>query len=143
MNRKIERSKILLIVLLFCACILTVFLLIKLPAPQSSSNLNLILLNEKIDQAIEHAGIQTDKLNKSIIIVDSTFSRSTYQISVAHNFSKTTFHINLHKQLIEYGITCPAKFRFPENNMDIFLIYNNTVFNTIKLVTSHESDQGN
>ena len=141
MNRKIERSKILLIVLLFCACILTVFLLITLPAPQSSSNL--ILLNEKIDEAIEHAGIQTDKLNKSIIIVDSTFSRSTYQIPVPHNFSKTTFHINLHQQLIEYGITCPAKFRFPENNMDIFVTYNNTVFNTIKLVTSHERDQGN
>ena len=141
MNRKIERSKILLIVLLFCACILTVFLLITLPAPQSSSNL--ILLNEKIDEAIEHAGIQTDKLNKSIIIVDSTFSRSTYQIPVPHNFSKTTFHINLHQQLIEYGITCPAKFQFPENNMDIFVTYNNTVFNTIKLVTSHERDQGN
>ena len=141
MNRKIERSKILLIVLLFCTSILTVFLLITLPAPQSSSNL--ILLNEKIDEAIEHAGIQTDKLNKSIIIVDSTFSRSTYQIPVPHNFSKTTFHINLHQQLIEYGITCPAKFRFPENNMDIFVTYNNTVFNTIKLVTSHERDQGN
>ena len=141
MNRKIERSKILLIVLLFCTSILTVFLLITLPAPQSSSNL--ILLNEKIDEAIEHAGIQTDKLNKSIIKVDSTFSRSTYQIPVPHNFSKTTFHINLHQQLIEYGITCPAKFQFPENNMDIFVTYNNTVFNTIKLVTSHESDQGN
>ena len=62
--------------------------------------------------------------------------RSVYEIKVPPFFSKTSFHLALNHQLQIYNIESPAKVLFPEENMHIHLIYNGTIFRTIRLTTN-------
>ena len=131
-----KNGKLLLTGLLIVASLLTGILIYTIPVSSSNSITELSQLNEVIDQSIENAGLQSSQFRKSSITIDSTFSRSIYRINVPTDFSKTSFHLALHHQLIEYDIDCPAKYTFPEENMDIHIIYKKTVFRTIRLITS-------
>ncbi len=136
-----NKGKLLLTGLLLAASLLTGILLFTIPAPAKSAILELSDLYDQVDLAIEEAGLEITNFRKFSIEIDSTFSRSVYRIEVPPRFSKTSFHLALHHQLIEKNIHCPAKFNFPEENMDIHLIYNNTVFRTIRLITSERMEE--
>ena len=133
-----DKGKLLLTGLLLVASLLTGILLFVIPSTSSNSINDLSDLNEVIDLAIEEAGLDADSFRKSIIEIDSSFSRTVYRINVPSNFSKTSFHLALHHELIKVDIECPAKFTFPEENMDIHIYYNDTVFRTIRLITDEE-----
>jgi len=134
-----NKGKKLLTGLLLGACFLTGIILVITPVWKSNTIPDIKSLNEHIDFAIEQAGIKVSKFRKSEIEIDSTFSRSVFRIEVPPSFSKTTFHLALHHELSAFEIDCPAKLTFPEENMDIHILYNETVFRTIRLVTSKNS----
>jgi hypothetical protein len=131
-----NKGKLLLTGLLLVASLLSGVLLFTIPISSSNSITELDELYEQIDIAIEEAGLQTNQFRKASIEIDSTFSRSVYRINVPPSFSKTSFHLALHHQLIDHEIYSPAKITFPEENMDIHVVYKNTVFRTIRLITT-------
>lgn len=66
---------------------------------------------------------------------DSLFTRKNYMISVPPGFSKTTFHMHLQRKLYPYQTEIYGQVRFPERNLDLHVMYNNTVHRSIFLRT--------
>lgn len=66
--------------------------------------------------------------------VDSSFTRRMFQVRVPSRFSKTLFHVELHKAFNAYEIEVPAKVQFPEHDMDIYVYHENTILRTIRLI---------
>ena len=130
-----RNSKLLLIGLLLIACLLSSILVLTVPISSTNSFTELANLHNIIDIAIDQAGLPVTEFYKSTLKIDSTFSRSVYLIQVPSSFSKTSFHHALNHQLQIYNIECLAKVFFPEKNMHIHLMYNGTIFRTIRLIT--------
>jgi len=131
-----NKGKLLLTGLLLVASLLSGVLLFTIPTSSSNSITELDELYEQIDIAIEEAGLQTNQFRKASIEIDSTYSRSVYRINVPPSVSKTSFPLAHHHQLIEHEIYSPAKNTYPEENMDIHVVYKNTVCRTIRLSTT-------
>ncbi len=70
------------------------------------------------------------------IDVDTNFTRTVYRVPVPPAFSKTMFHMNLHTSLQKYKIETPARVRFPERDMNIYIHQNGTIRSTIRLITT-------
>ena len=130
-----KQGKYLLTGLLIAACILATVLFFTIPIPTTNTLSDFEDLNSTVDFAIETAGLPLSEFRKIHVKIDSTFSRSIYDIKVHPTFSKTSFHLALNQQLQIYNINSPAKVIFPEENMHIHLIYNGLIFRTIRLTT--------
>ncbi len=135
-----DKSKIILTALLAVACLLSGILLITTPTASKVIISDLEDFDERLHIAIEEAGLQVSEFRKSQLEIDSDFTRDIYRIEVPASYSKTSFHLALHHQLQPFNIESPAKFTFPEENMDIHILFNDTVFRTIRLITSKEAD---
>lgn len=131
-----KQGKYLLTSLLIAACILATVLFFTITPTATYTLSDLEDLNSTLDLAIEAAGLPLSEFKKTHLEIDSTFSRSVYEIKVHPSFSKTSFHLALNHQLHIYNIDSPAKVLFPEENMHIHLIYNGTIFRTIRLTTN-------
>lgn len=128
-----NKGKNLLTGLLLIACVLSTILLGTLPTPPAKQAADLQDLEEIIQRSFEDFGILNQR--KSTIEIDSTFSRLVYRARVSPEFSKTSFHLDLQHQLHEYSMEVPSKVIFPEEDMNIHVVANNTIFVTIRLIT--------
>lgn len=64
-------------------------------------------------------------------VIDSVFSRKIYTITVPPGFSKTTFHHHLNKRIHPLGVTSYGTVGFPGHDLELRIIYNNTVHRSI------------
>lgn len=97
---------------------------------QSPQQLDSILL-----QKAAEFDISDNQIRKHTVKADSTFQRNIFTIQVPPQFSKTTFHYRLYNELYDYGVTTYGTVLFPEHNLDLHLVYNQTIHRTLRLRT--------
>lgn len=131
-----KKRKILITCLLISTIFFSIVLAVIIEPSYVSTITDLSELNNHIDLAIEHAGLELSIFEKTTVKVTNEFSRTIYTTRLPSSFSKTSFHLALHQYLYQLNIQCPAKVILPENNMNIHIVYKNTIFRTIKLNTA-------
>lgn len=120
--------------LLVFACILSGSILATTDAPPKQRLLSVDILDTVIQDAFKNHQISRNQYRTRTISVDTLFSRKIYRVGVPSSFSKTSFHLALHQELLAHDVHTPAKIVFPEHTMNIFLTYNGTVHRTIELI---------
>ena len=134
-----KNGKLLLSGLLITACIISGILLAIIPASNTHKFESLDQIDNLIEESFSELGIPENQFRTSNIQVDSTFSRKIYRTEVSKQFSKTSFHLNLHHKLFDLQAETYARVSFPEEDMRIHVYVNNTVQRSIFLNTSHTS----
>lgn len=97
-------------------------------------------LDSLIIQTLNLHGLTSEQVRQSEITIDSTFTRRVYTVAVPHDFSKTTFHYDLHTVLLPYSAGTAGKVYFPEKNFAIQILYNSHVLRTVHLRTDPSLD---
>ncbi|WP_138430456.1 hypothetical protein [Fodinibius saliphilus] len=88
-----------------------------------------------IQTELSNFNIPQRQVRISTINVTPDFSRKSYQLGVPYQFSKTHFHAELNKRFHFYSVETPARVTFPQEDMDIHLVYKGTVIRSISLQT--------
>ncbi|MEX0843836.1 MAG: hypothetical protein WD022_01075 [Balneolaceae bacterium] len=132
---EIKNGKKIVTILLALSCIVSGIILAATPPYKSYKIENVQQLDSLLKVHIQNARINKNQIRTSNILVDTVFTRKDYRIKVPSRFSKTLFHIGLHKDLTRYGIESPAKIYFPSYDMDIFVYHNETILRKIRLTT--------
>ena len=128
------KKKKLIVLLLMVSLAITGLLHYNLdPAPQhklqSQTQLDSLIRQAIFDfQLGPHMRIQT-------IEVDSVFSRVNYRVSVPPGFSKTGFHMHLHKLLYPFKSETVGFVTFPDRHLDLHILYNDKVHRSVFLRT--------
>ena len=122
--------------LLVAACILSGIILAATPKPTLKTIRTEAQLDSLLRQSMLDQGISSSSIRNRVIKIDTSFSRKEYRVEVPPSFSKTSFHLKLHHTLLEYDMDCPARVTFPERDLYIYIANKNTIFRTIRLITS-------
>ncbi|MCG8373563.1 MAG: hypothetical protein MI700_08530 [Balneolales bacterium] len=125
--------------LLVSACILSGIMLAATPPPENQFVKTEAELDSLILETLEISGLKNN-YRVSSIELDSILTRKTYRIDTNPGFSKTSFHIELKKKLYPYNIEVPARVVFPEEDMNIYVVHEGTVFRTLRLATKEDTD---
>jgi len=75
--------------------------------------------------------LSSDQIRTQTVEHDSIFQRKVYTMQVAPGFSKTTFHHHLNTRLAPLNVSVYGAVKFPEKNLKLNLLYNNTVHRTL------------
>lgn len=135
-SKKFNNSKrVWIIILLILSCILSAFLLWNIEAVPSQKLQNSAQLDSLIVHALELHGVQPEQIRERDITIDSTFTRKVYSVGVPSDFSKTSFHHNLHSNLFPYSVKTVGKVQFPARDVSIQILYNKNVLRTVTLQT--------
>lgn len=118
------------------ACILSGIILAATPPYQSKRIKSAAELDSLIFLSFGDANFLNNQIRTYTIPIDTAFNRKVYRVQVPPSFSKTGFHINLHRRMIPFGFDTPSRVTFPDRDMNIFLTYEGTVVRTIRLLTS-------
>ena len=130
-----KSGKKVLTILLFFACLLSAVILAYTPSYVPNTVSKGAELDSLIQLSFEDADLLRGQIRVFTIKVDSTFSRKVYRIEVPPSFSKTSFHLQLHYRLFPLGLNTPSGVVFPEEDMNIYVENEGTVFRTIRLIT--------
>jgi hypothetical protein len=135
-----KNGKKLVTVLLVLSCIVSGIILAASPDYKNYQIQSVRELDSLLNVHLQDAQIKAEQIRVSSITVDTIFIRKEYRIEVPSKFSKTLFHVDLHKDLFNYNIEAPAKVHFPSLDMDIYIYDQGTVLRTIRLSTNPELD---
>ncbi|MEQ8523573.1 hypothetical protein [Gracilimonas sp.] len=135
-----KNGKKIITALLVLSCIVSGIILAASPEFKSYRLENTRELDSLLNVHIQDARINPNQIRVSSIRIDTIFTRKEYRIEVPSRFSKTLFHVDLHKDLFKYDMEAPAKVHFPSHDMDIYVYHQGTVLRTIRLTTNPELD---
>lgn len=135
-----KNGKKIITLLLVLSCIVSGIILAASPGYKNYRIEDSQQLDSLLNVHIQNARINDNQLRISSIQIDTVFTRKEYRIEVPTRFSKTLFHVHLHKDLIKYDIEAPAKVHFPSRDMDIYVYNEATVLRSIRLTTNPELD---
>lgn len=121
--------------LLVVACILSGIILAATPPVIEKKIYSHSELDSLIQVSFREANIRSDQIRTFNVEIDTAFARKVYRVRVAPSFSKTSFHLTLHKRFYRLGLDTPTKIVFPERDMNIYFSYNDTIIRTIRLIT--------
>lgn len=82
--------------------------------------------------------IPAEQIRVQTIRHDSLFHRKIYTLYVPERFSKTTFHHHMNARLFPLGVSIFGEVQFPEENLDLTLVYKNNVHRSIRILTDEE-----
>lgn len=139
-----SKRKYIITALLFVACILSGIMFAATPGYKPVHIGTHAELDSLISQSLSDHSIQNSQIRVYTVRDDSTIHRKVYRVRVGPGFSKTSFHLQLHKQFFELGFNTPARVVFPERDMNIYFTYKGTVLRTVRLITDQiesENDQ--
>jgi len=88
-----------------------------------------------IKSELRDFNINDHQIRLTTVSLDSNFTRKTYHIGVPYQFSKTQFHAELNNRFYPYNVQAPARVSFPQEDMNIHLLYKSTVIRSISLQT--------
>lgn len=124
--------------LLLIACILSGIILAYSPSYVSNNITTEAELDSLIQLSFEDAKLQSNQVRIFTVEMDSNFSRKVYRIQVPSSFSKTSFHLELHKRFYSIGLETPSRVVFPERDMNIYITNEGTVFRTLRFITDDD-----
>ncbi|MEQ9265358.1 MAG: hypothetical protein RLN81_09070 [Balneolaceae bacterium] len=128
-------GKRILAILLVIACILSAIILAATPPVVEKKIYTHSQLDSLIQLSFTEANLRPDQIRSSTVEIDTSFSRKVYRVRVAPSFSKTSFHLMVHKRFYDLGLDTPTRVVFPERDMNIYFSYNDTIIRTIRLIT--------
>lgn len=82
--------------------------------------------------------IGSHQMRVQTVVHDSLFQRKNYRLNVEPRFSKTSFHHQLHQSVHPLGITIYGSVTFPEEDLFLHLMFNNTVQRSITIRTDRD-----
>lgn len=135
-----KNGKKIITILLVLSCIVSGIILAASPSNEIYRLDNTQQLDSLVNTHIQNSLITQEQVQVSVINIDTIFTRKVYRLRVPSRFSKTMFHINLHKDLNRYEIKAPAKINFPSRDMHIYVYNKGTVLRTIRLTTDPSLD---
>lgn len=103
------------------------------PTLHSPAQLDSLIAQTTYDFTIPAEHIQIQAVQH-----DSLFQRKNYTIHVPPGFSKTTFHHHLSARVSPLDVSLFGTVQFPERDLILNVLYNNTVFRTITLEADPE-----
>lgn len=125
--------------LLAVCCFLAATLHIQLDPIQSRILLSPAQLDSLIIQTTYDFRVAAEQVRVRTIEHDSLFQRKLYTINVAPGFSKTTFHHHLNTRLTPLDVSLYGIVQFPERDLHLNVLYNNTVHRTIRIQADPET----
>lgn len=132
---KEQKKKQLITALLFVSCFISGYMLFSTSSGNANGLHNFSQADSLILKKFADFNINEQQVRTLTIRVDSNFSRKIYHVRLPYQFSKTQFHADLNKVFHNYDIQTPARVTFPEKDVKIQLLYNETVIRTISLQT--------
>ncbi len=133
-----KNKKRIIALLLLVSCLTSAILLVFTTASTTYSLKSFAQADSLLMRDFDTFGISDDQLQVQTINVDSAFARKNYRVALPPGFSKTQLHTEVHKTFGPYGIEAPARVLFPGREVDIQLLYKNTVIRSILLYTDPE-----
>ncbi|MEX0723224.1 MAG: hypothetical protein WD357_00785 [Gracilimonas sp.] len=135
-----KNGKIIITLLLLVSCVVSGVILAASPSYKNYRLQNTQQLDSLLSVHMQNSLIPSTQIRTSSINIDTVFTRKEYRIRVPSYFSKTLFHIDLHKDLNRFGIDSPAKINFPSRDMHIYVYSEGTVLRTLRLTTDPKLD---
>lgn len=135
-----NNGKKIITVLLALSCIVSGIILAASPSYKNYQIDTPQQLDSLLNIHFQNSLITPSQVRVSTISIDTIFTRKEYRVKVPSQFSKTLFHIDLHKDLNRYKINSPAKVLFPSRDMHIYINKEGTVLRTIHLTTDINLD---
>ena len=126
-------KKKVIIGLLAVSCLIAGFILAYTSSADAPHLRSLAEVDTLIYDELTQFNIERSQVDRTKITVDSNFVRKMYRVRVSPLLSKTHLHTSLHQRLYPLDVQSPAKVHFPGEEMNIQLVYDETVFRTIKL----------
>lgn len=131
-------KKYLIAALLLGACLISIYLLFTVGGEPIKRLTSIAEADSLIRRDLRTFNISERNLSRHTFLLNDSTKRFEYEVRVPGGFSKTHFHQEIHDTFFEYGATSPARVIFPEKNYHIYLLLNNTVFATLKVVTDED-----
>lgn len=135
-----ENGKIIITVLLFVSCVISGIILAATPEKTIYRLESTNQLDSLISSHINNSQILPVQIRTSTVRIDTSFIRKEHRIRVPTRFSKTLFHVGLHKDLQKYDVDVPAIVKFPSRDMHIYMYHEDTVIRTLRLTTDPKLD---
>lgn len=95
-------------------------------------------IDSLITVTIQELNISPEQVRIQTIEHDSLFKRQNYRIKVQPGFSKTGFHYRLHQHLYPFELETYGEVFFPERDIQLHLLFNDTIHRSIILETDPE-----
>lgn len=131
-----ERTKKRIIAaLLLVSCIISGYMLASVSAPPFRELNNLSEADSLLLRHFESFNIPRSQVSVRTVRVDSNFSRKQYRVRVPPGFSKTQLHAEITEGFYPRNVSAPARVRFPQLDLSIYLAYRNTVIRTVTIET--------
>ena len=127
----LNRKKEFIVLLLLLSCMASTIVLARMEPPDITRLHSATQLDSLITITFDQHRISQQQIRMRQVQIDSLFSRKIYTVTVPSNFSKTSFHYNLHQNLWPYQATTSAKVEFPEKNLRIHVIVNGNVHRSL------------
>lgn len=135
-----ENSKKIITGLLFISCVISGIILAATPDKAVYKLESGQQLDSLINTHFVSAQILPKQIRTSSIRLDSGFIRKEHRVRVPTKFSKTLFHVDLHKDLQKYDVEVPSIIKFPSRDMHIYVYHENSVIRTLRLTSDPELD---
>ncbi len=117
--------------LLAFSCILSMFILAKSEPVKPKKLTHSAQLDSLITASMHELNIPSTQVRYRTIEVDSLFYRRVYTVRVAPNFSKTTLHYTLQREMWPYGVNTIGKLSLPDREMNIHLLHRGQVYRSL------------
>lgn len=130
------RNAPLILVLLIACTLVAGALWWWVPAPSEPLPLTRDQIDQHIRETLRDFNVPEVLTRTSSLRVDSTFTRTIWILDLPPNVSKTTLHYSLDQSFRSMGFQTPATVEFPERDMRIHLLWEETVLQTLYLRTA-------
>lgn len=137
MNQILKKK--LLALLLFICCLLSTGLLLNAgPAPEKKIK-NLKQLDSLILKKLYAFGVTQGQISSYDTVIDATFKRKVFTLTVPKKFPETKLHLSLKKAFQSYHFLLPARVLFPDKDLRIHFMFKGTILRTL-LIDTEEPD---
>lgn len=124
-----------IVILLLFTCIAALVLLWNYDPADVKRLTNSAQIDSLITHTFDDFGVTSAQIRVQSVEVDSLFTRKIYNVRVPSHFSKTSFHLRLHEHSYPFSVYTTATVQFPERNLRIHLLHNDTVQRSVYLNT--------
>jgi uncharacterized protein YqkB len=131
-------KKAIIVLLLVISCFATATLHVQIKPGNSQKLKSVAQIDSLITQTRYDFRISSNQVSTRTIEIDSLFSRQVYTLRVPPGFSKTTFHHHLHSRLYPLNVQTYGLVQFPDKDMDLHIMYNQTIYRTVQLRTDND-----